>query len=98
MDSSRKDLKKFPVRVCFILGKAIYQAQQGMKHVDAKPLQGFGSAGVLEIKVNYRGNTYRAIYTVLFSGTVYILHAFIKKIYSSYKNSQNRFRFNPFSP
>jgi hypothetical protein len=39
-------------------------AQAGSKHVDAKPLKGFGSAGVLEVVENDEGSTYRAVYTV----------------------------------
>jgi len=47
--------------------------------MDAKPLQGFGGAGVLEIVSDDDGNTYRAAYTVKFTGVVYVLHAFQKK-------------------
>jgi phage-related protein len=36
-------------------------------------------AGVLEIGEDYAGDTYRAVYTVKFAGTVYALHAFQKK-------------------
>jgi phage-related protein len=42
-------------------------------------LQGFGSAGVLEVVEDSRGNTYRAIYTVRFDAAVYMLHVFQKK-------------------
>lgn len=45
----------------------------------AKPLQGFGGAGVLEIVEDDDGNTYRAVYTVRFAEVVYVLHAFQKK-------------------
>jgi phage-related protein len=31
------------------VGYALFAAQQGEKHHDAKPLKGFGDAGVLEI-------------------------------------------------
>jgi phage-related protein len=51
----------------------------GMKAVKAKPLKGFGGAGVLEVVVDHDGNTYRAVYTVKFSKIVYVLHAFQKK-------------------
>jgi phage-related protein len=34
---------------------------------------------VLEISEDYRTNTYRTVYTVGFSGAVYVLHVFQKK-------------------
>ena len=45
----------------------------------AKPLKGFGGAGVLEIVEDHRGDTWRAVYTVRFDSAIYILHAFQKK-------------------
>jgi phage-related protein len=47
--------------------------------VDAKPLKGFGGAGVLEVVADQEGSTFRAVYTVKFAGVVYVLHAFQKK-------------------
>jgi len=44
--SSRKDLRKFPKTVRSTFGQALYDAQTGKKHPDAKPLRGFGGAGV----------------------------------------------------
>jgi phage-related protein len=43
--SSRKDLRKFPDPVQHQVGYAIYIAQRGGKHRDAKVLTGFGGAG-----------------------------------------------------
>src|SRR6266566_2348619 len=77
--ASLKELRKFPPDVRRVMGFALWQAQQGGKHVDAKPLKGFGSAGVLEIVEDHDGNTYRAVYTVRLAGRVYVLHAFQKK-------------------
>jgi phage-related protein len=34
---------------------------------------------VLEVVEDHDGSTYRAVYTVKFSGAVYVLHAFQKK-------------------
>ena len=45
----------------------------------AKPLKGFGGAGVLEVVDDFDGDTFRAVYTVRFTGMVYVLHAFQKK-------------------
>ena len=42
-------------------------------------MHGFGSAGVLEIVEDFQTNTYRAIYTVKFAKSLYVLHAFQKK-------------------
>ena len=77
--SSRKDLKSFPDDVKRAIGYALYQAQAGGKALSAKPLSGFGSAGVLEVVEDYQTDAYRAVYTVRFSEFVYVLHAFQKK-------------------
>ena len=77
--SSQKDYRAFPDPVKDDMGYALYQAQRGSKHVSAKPLKGFGGAGVLEFVEDHDGDTYRAIYTVRFSNAVYVLHAFQKK-------------------
>lgn len=77
--SSRKDLKKFPAEVRSAMGYALYQAQLGLKAVNAKPLAGFVGASVLEIVDDFQTDTYRAMYTVRFRDVVYVLHAFQKK-------------------
>lgn len=77
--SSKADLSGFPEEVKDSIGFALYIAQQGEKHHDAKPLRGFGGAGILEIVDDFDGNTYRAVYTVRFAGRVYVLHVFQKK-------------------
>lgn len=77
--SAKRDLKRFPPQVQDVMGYALDVAQQGRKHPDARPLAGFGGAGVLEMIDDFDGDTYRAVYTVKFSGVVYVLHAFQKK-------------------
>ena len=77
--SSRDDVRTFPEDVRLAVGGALWDAQIGRKAPWAKPLRGFGGAGVLEIIDDYDGDTYRAIYTVRFAGAVYVLHAFQKK-------------------
>ena len=77
--SSRKDLGAFPNPVQRMMGYALFVAQQGGKHRDAKVMSGFGGAGVLEIVEDFRGDTFRAVYTLKFAGRVYVLHAFQKK-------------------
>src|SRR5438128_12522788 len=74
-----KDLREFPAPVQDLMGYALYVAQRGGKHQDAKVLTGFGGAGVLEVIKDYRGDTFRAVYTLRYAGTVYVLHAFQKK-------------------
>ena len=77
--SSRDDLKDCPQDVRDAIGYALYLAQLGGKHPHAKPLKGFGGAGVLEVVENDDGDTYRAVYTVKFADAVYVLHVFQKK-------------------
>jgi len=61
------------------IGGALWEAQLGRKAGWAKPLKGFGGAGVLEVIDDHDGDTYRAVYTVRFAGVVYVLHSFQKK-------------------
>jgi phage-related protein len=77
--TSLQDLRKFPPPVQDVIGYALYLAQSGGKHQDAKVLTGFGGAGVLEVVKDYRGDTFRGVYTLRYAGTVYVLHAFQKK-------------------
>jgi phage-related protein len=83
--SSRDDMREFPEEVRLVFGFALWQAQRGGKHKDAKVLKGFGGAGVLEVVDVHDGNTFRAVYTVKFAGAVYVLHAFQKKSKSGIK-------------
>ncbi len=77
--SSRQDLRAFPDQVQDHMGYALYVAQRGSRHRDTKAMSGFGGAGVVEVITDFRGDTFRAVYTSRFSGTVYVLHAFQKK-------------------
>jgi phage-related protein len=76
--SAKRDLLEFPEAVRDEIGAALSVAQFGGKHPKAKPWKGAGQS-VLEVVEDYRGDTYRALYTVRFEGTVYALHAFQKK-------------------
>ncbi len=53
--SSLKDVRGFPEDVRAEAGYGLYLAQLGGKHPSARPLRGFGGAGVLEIAVNVAG-------------------------------------------
>jgi phage-related protein len=77
--SSKDDLSEFPEDVRRRVGGALWEAQIGRKAPYAKPLKGFGDAGVLEIVDDFDGNTFRDVYTVRFAKVVYVPHAFQKK-------------------
>jgi phage-related protein len=77
--SALDDISNMPLEVKRAFGFAIRAAQRGAKHPDAKPLKGFGGAGVLEVVENFDGDTYRAVYTVKFAAMIYVLHVFKKK-------------------
>ena len=87
--SSLKGLREFPEAVKDEIGFALYEAQCGLKPLDAKPLKGFGGANVLEIVSDYQTDTYRAVYTVRFGERVYVLHAFQKKSRKGIATSQS---------
>src|SRR5215475_1083947 len=77
--SAKKDLSGMPRPVKRRMGFAIYLAQAGERHPAAKPLKGFGSAGVLEVVEDFASDAYRAVYTVRLKRAVYVLHCFKKK-------------------
>ena len=77
--SSRKDMRDFPLGVRRGFGLSLFAAQAGETPPSAKPLKGFGGAGVLELIEDERGSAYRAVYTVRFHDAVYVLHVFQKK-------------------
>lgn len=79
LGGSREDLREFPREIRREIGFALHFAQAGDKHPSAKPLRGFGGAGVLEVVADFRGDAFRAVYTVRFADAVYVLHVFQKK-------------------
>lgn len=87
--SAKRDLQAMPEDVKDVFGHALDIAQGGGRHPDAKPLAGFGSAGVLEVVEDHRGDTFRAVYTVRFAGWVYVLHCFQKKSKSGIKTPRD---------
>jgi phage-related protein len=56
-----RDLRQFPAAVRQMLGFALFEAQKGGKHQDAKVLKGFGGAGVLEAISHHDGETFRCV-------------------------------------
>lgn len=77
--AAQDDVRAFPDAARKLVGYALYRAQEGKLHPNAKPLKGFGGAGVLEIVADSDGDTYRVVYTVRLSTAVFVLHAFQKK-------------------
>jgi phage-related protein len=77
--SSKEDLSAFPDDVKRRMGFALFEAQMGRKASYAKPLRGYGGAGVLEVVDDFDGDAFRAVYTVRFAEAVYVLHAIQKK-------------------
>lgn len=76
--SSKKDLLALPEAVIDVFGYALHLAQAGRRHSQAKMLHGFGS-GVIEVVEDWRGNAYRAVYTIRYEDRVFVLHVFQKK-------------------
>ena len=76
--SSKRDLLSFPKAVIDDVGYALGVVQLGGTPPSAKAWRGEGT-GVLEIVEDFRGDAYRAVYTVRFSMAIYVLHCFQKK-------------------
>ena len=74
MGSSKEDLTNMPEDVRGEFGHGLYLAQNGMRHINAKP---YGSN--IELIERYDGDTYRCIYNVNIDDNLYVLHAFQKK-------------------
>ena len=86
---SKQEFTAFPSSVQREMGYALFLAQMGDRHrTMAKTLQGFGGGSVAELRENYDGETYRAVYTVRYADAVYVLHAFQKKSKSGAKTPQ----------
>ena len=81
-------LRQLPRPVQHGIGTALRLAQEGSKDPSAKPLKGFGGAGVLEVIEDFDGNTFRAVYTVKLRSGVYVLHCFQKKSKSGIATTQ----------
>jgi phage-related protein len=88
--SSLNDLREMPGDVRITMGAALFWAQaagvgpDGRQHTGLHPsaskMKGaLGKAGVIEIRDDFDGETYRAMYTARIGNTIYVLHAFQKK-------------------
>src|ERR1700730_16898203 len=79
LGSSQKDARKLPLEVQELFSYALDIALKGGQHEDAKPLTGFHGRSVLEVVSDYRGDTFREVYTIRFEEVIYVLHIFQKK-------------------
>ena len=79
MGPAQDEVRALPEAARKLVGFALFRAQEGKMHPNAKPLKGFGGAGVLEVVADSDSDTYRAVYTVRLATAVYVLHAFQKK-------------------
>jgi phage-related protein len=80
-------LTGFPPMVRKKLGFALYQAQIGQRHENAKMLHGFAEA-VCQVRAEDPGGTYRAVYVAQLGEAVYVLHAFQEKATSGIATPQ----------
>ena len=71
-------LTGFPPAVRKGLGFALYQAQIGQQHENAKMLRGFAET-VWQVRADDPSGTYRAVYVAQFGDAIYVLHTFQKK-------------------
>ena len=92
--SSLEDLRTFPDVVIDVMGYALHLAQQGDKHPDAKPLEGFPGGSVLEITADHDSDTWRAVYTLKYREALYVLHAFQKKSKQGIKTPRQHISMN----
>lgn len=76
MGDSKEALTSFPLEIKREIGFALRQAQNGERHVNAKPLP---PHPWMEIVSDHDGNAYRGVYTVKIKDTIYVLHCFQKK-------------------
>lgn len=76
--SSKEDLRAMPVTLQKEFGVALDLVQQGLTPDGAKLLKG-RQKGAVQLSEDYRGDTFRAVYTVQFETEVYVLHCFQKK-------------------
>jgi phage-related protein len=76
--AARKGFEAFPERVRLDIERALTYAAEGRKADVAKPMKGLGS-GVYEIAPRFRGDAYRAVYSLRLDRDIWVVHAFQKK-------------------
>ena len=76
--AAEKEFLKFPATVQQEGRMALTIAADGAKADIAKPLKGLG-AGVLEVVLKHRSDTFRVVYAVKIGNDIWVIHAFQKK-------------------
>ena len=79
ISSSKRDLMNMPHDIITAFGYGLHEAQIGERPGIAKTLKGFRGASVIELRLDDKAGTYRAIYTVKFAEAIVVLHVFQKK-------------------
>ena len=90
--TSLKDMRGMPEEVRRYFGVALYTAQLGGKHPEAKPMKGFTGSGVLEVVEDYNTDTYRAVYTVRFADAILCSARFPEEVKEGYCHASGRDR------
>lgn len=80
---SLDDLTDFPLEARRAAGFELWQIQRGLNPADFKSMPAVG-AGAYEIRVHVLGE-WRVIYVAKFQDSVYVLHAFHKKMQKTRK-------------
>lgn len=75
---SREAVRRFPTGVKWIFGRALYRAQLGKRHRSASPMKG-RLRGVVELRSDEEGDTYRPYYTLKCPGYVLVLYGHKKE-------------------
>ena len=88
VDSSLKDLLKFPIEARKEVGFQIGKVQNGENPDNWKPFDQVG-AGVKEIRIDENNGIYRVMYVAKFEDAIYVLHSFQKKTQTTSKQDKD---------
>ena len=86
--AARKAFEDFPQDAGDTILDDLTTAAEGGFPGRVKPMKGLGSGGVYEVALPYRGDAYRAVYTVQFREAIWVVHAFQKKSKTGIKTPQ----------
>jgi phage-related protein len=86
--AARKAFEEFPQDAQDDVLTALTIAADGGFPGNVKPMKGLG-AGVYEVALRRRTDTYRTVYTLQFAETLWVVHAFQKKSTSGIKTPKH---------
>jgi hypothetical protein len=98
MGNSKRELQALPGPVEDLFGYALYLAQAGKKHDQAKPLKRFGSAGVLEVAEDWDRSTYRAVVYDTVQGGGFRVACVPEEVNAWEGHAEGRYRSDPRTP